>query len=190
MKGLVGILFYLLIVASFGGCCNMMYSSIPPYGGPPVRFGIDIQIDKVIMTSPHIDDEGDRFIQGLVETLNMRKTFYCNWCGRDTLPIFEFRHMANAEYDTIKDYSIDSRRPPVNLMKMKNPPILQDKEFYIEFNDYTYVKDSVFNGSYAIWNHARDSILRVGYLGPHYLSDESMTRLIADYLLIQLNLLD
>jgi hypothetical protein len=98
--------------------------------------------------------------------------------------------MANAEYDTIKDYSIDSRRPPVNLMKMKNPPILQDKEFYIEFNDYTYVKDSVFNGSYAIWNHARDSILRVGYLGPHYLSDESMTKLIADYLLIQLNLLD
>ncbi len=142
------------------------------------------------MTSPHIDDESNQFIQGLVETLNMRKTFYCNWCGRDTLPIFEFRHMANAEYDTIRDYSIDSRRPPVNLLKMKNPPLLQDKEFYMEFNDYTYVKDSVFNGSYAIWNHARDSILRVGYLGPVYSSDDGMVGVIADYLLIQLDLLD
>ena len=142
------------------------------------------------MTSPHVDDEGDRFIQGLVETLNTRKTFFCNWCGSDTLPTFEFHHIANAEYDTIRDYSIDSRRPPVNLLKMKNPPRLQDKEFYMEFNDYTYVKDSLFNGSYAIWNHARDSILRVGYLGPHYSSDNGMMGGIADYLLMQLNLID
>ncbi len=142
------------------------------------------------MTSPHVDDEGDQFIQGLVETLNTRKTFYCNWCGRDTLPIFEFRHMANAEYDTIKDYSIDSRRPPVNLMKMKNPPHLQDKEFYMEINDYTYMKDSLFNGSYAIWNHARDTILRAGYFGPLHFRDESMMKVIADYLLIQLDLID
>ncbi|WP_405322801.1 hypothetical protein [Fibrobacter sp.] len=60
----------------------------------------------------------------------------------------------------------------------------------MEFNDYTYVKDSVFNGSYAIWNHARDSILRVGYLGPVYSSDDGMVGVIADYLLIQLDLLD
>lgn len=190
MKGLVGILFYLLIVASFGGCCNMMYSSIPPYEGPPIRFGIDVKINRVIMTSPHIDDESNRFIQGLVETLNMRKTFYCKWCGRDTLPTFEFRHIANAEYDTIRDFSIDTRRPPVNLLKMKNPPLLQDKEFYMEFNDYTYVKDSIFYGSYAIWNHARGPILRAGYLGPIYSRDESMMKLVADYLLIQLDLLD
>ena len=73
---------------------------------------------------------------------------------------------------------------------MKNPPRLQDKEFYMEFNDYTYVKDSLFNGSYAIWNHARDSILRVGYLGPRYSSDNGMMGVIADYLLIQLDLID
>ena len=186
----MGKIFAAITVFFLSSCCNMMYSSIPPYGGPPVRFGIDIQIDKVIMTSPHIDDEGDRFIQGLVETLNMRKTFYCNWCGRDTLPIFEFRHMANAEYDTIKDYSIDSRRPPVNLLKMKNPPHLQDKEFYMEINDYTYMKDSLFNGSFAIWNHARDTILRAGYFGPLHFRDESMMKVIADYLLIQLDLID
>lgn len=168
----------------------MMYSSIPPYGGPPIGFGIDVKINRVIMTSPHVDDEGDRFMQGLVEILNMRKTFYCKWCGRDTLPTFEFRHIANAEYDTIRDFSIDTRRPPVNLLKMKNPPLLQDKEFYMEFNDYTYVKDSIFYGCYAIWNHARDPILRAGYLGPIYSRDESMMKLVADYLLIQLDLLD
>ena len=73
---------------------------------------------------------------------------------------------------------------------MKSPPPLQDKEFYMEFNDYTYVKDSVFYGCYAIWNHARDSILRAGYLGPHYSSDKGMMEVFADHLLIQLDLID
>lgn len=186
----MGKIFAAITVFFLSSCCNMMYSSIPPYEGPPVRFGIDVKINRIIMTSPHVDDEGDRFIQGLVETLNTRKTFFCNWCGSDTLPTFEFHHIANAEYDTIRDYSIDSRRPPVNLLKMKNPPHLQDKEFYMEINDYTYMKDSLFNGSYAIWNHARDSILRGGYLGPRYSSDNGMMGVIADYLLIQLDLID
>ena len=73
---------------------------------------------------------------------------------------------------------------------MKSPPRLSENEYYMEMNNVYYKKDSIFNCEYAVWNHNRDTILRVGHLGPVYSSDVSMMQRVADYMLIQFNLLD
>ena len=187
MKAGVNSVLAFLVILFFGGCCSIMYSSIPPYGGSPIQF----KINRIVLISPQISEENDKFIQGVAMTLNKKESFFCGWCGNDSLPVFEFRRINNVEYDTIQNYHIASSwRIPIDLLKMKNPPRLSENEYYMEMNNVYYKKDSIFNCEYAVWNHNRDTILRVGHLGPVYSSDVSMMQRVADYMLIQFNLLD
>ena len=89
MKAGVNSVLAFLVILFFGGCCSIMYSSIPPYGGSPIQF----KINRIVLTSPQISEENDKFIQGVAMTLNKKESFFCGWCGNDSLPVFEFRRI-------------------------------------------------------------------------------------------------